>query len=287
MSLVAGVQSVPRRDRTPVASSALPVTASEHQAQDVRVQDVRLVYSNRGKRVEAISQLSLDIASGEFVSVVGPSGCGKSSLLRAILGLVRPTSGEIQIGGHRVTGPRRDVGIVFQSPVLLPWRTVLGNVMLPAHVARIPAATARPRAFALIRNVGLEGFENSYPAQLSGGMQHRVAIVRSLLHDPSLLLMDEPFAALDALTREQISFDLQKLWMEQHKTIVFVTHSISEAVFLSNRIVVMSARPGRILEIFTNPQPQPRSDDDLAAPDFVRIVREIRKLLGTPGTEKG
>jgi NitT/TauT family transport system ATP-binding protein len=286
MSLVAGVQSAPKIDRSPVASSALPVTASEHQAQDVRVQDVRLVYANRGRRVEAISQLSLAIASGEFVSVVGPSGCGKSSLLRAILGLVRPTSGEIQIGGRRVTGPRRDVGIVFQSPVLLPWKTVLGNVMLPAHVARIPAAKARPRAFALIRNVGLEGFENYYPAQLSGGMQHRVAIVRSLLHDPSLLLMDEPFAALDALTREQISFDLQKLWMEQHKTIVFVTHSISEAVFLSNRIVVMSARPGRILEIFTNPQPQPRSDDDLAAPDFIKIVREIRKLLGPSGTEK-
>ncbi len=212
--------------------------------------DLGLTYASGAQRIEAIHSVSLAIAEGEFVTIVGPSGCGKSSFLKIVYGLLPPTVGTTTICGTPVNGPRRDVGMVFQSPVLLPWRTIIENVLLPADVLRLDRKALRVRALELLAMAGLAGFENAYPHHLSGGMQQRAGIVRALVHDPKLLLMDEPFAALDALTREQMSLELQRIWMTSRKTILFVTHSIPEAVLLSDRIVLMSARPGRILRIF-------------------------------------
>jgi NitT/TauT family transport system ATP-binding protein len=200
---------------------------------------VGLTYRTTSGEIEALRGISLSVREGEFVSVVGPSGCGKSSLLKLILGLERATRGSLAIGGREISGPSRGVGAVFQAPVLLPWRTIEENVLLPIDVMRLDRKTATERARALLQMVGLGDFGRRYPYELSGGMQHRAAIVRALVHDPRLLIMDEPFAALDAITREQMASELQRIWMESGKTVVFITHSISEAVFLSDRIVVM------------------------------------------------
>jgi len=239
-----------------------------------------LVYATSSSPVEAIRSLSLSVEDGEFISIVGPSGCGKSSLLKIIHGLVRPTFGAAYICGTPVNGPRPDVGMVFQTPVLLPWRTVLKNVLLPMDVQRLDRSV-EARARELLNMVGLAGFETRYPDELSGGMQQRAAIVRALVHDPKLLLMDEPFAALDALTREQMALELQRIWITSRKTILFVTHSISEAVLLSDRIVLMSARPGRVITVFDCPRERPRSFDDLASPRLAELAKAIRHGLDT------
>ncbi len=243
------------------------------------VRNVDLVYETRDFAVEALRNVSLSVGEGEFVSIVGPSGCGKSSLLKLVLGLEKVTGGDIFVAGNRIDGPSKRAGCVFQAPVLLPWRTIWDNVMLPLDVLRQDRKAATERVHGLLAMAGLTGFENRYPYELSGGMQQRASIVRALVHDPSILMMDEPFAALDALTRETITLEFQRIWMESGKTLVFITHSISEAVFLSDRIIVMSARPGRIVGEFANTFPRPRQFADLAAREMSDLTQEIRECL--------
>jgi NitT/TauT family transport system ATP-binding protein len=233
----------------------------------------------RNERIHALNDISLSVAEREFVTIVGPSGCGKSTLLKILAGLIPSTKGSVLLAGTRVDRPRRDIGIVFQNPVLLPWRTVIDNVMLPAEVQGLPAGPARERARELLKMVGLNEFEMKYPMELSGGMQQRAAISRALVHDPKMLLMDEPFGALDAMTREQMNLDLQRIWMEAGKTVILITHSIPEAVFLGDRVVVMSSRPGRVARIVDVPIPRPRSIDAMGDPLFGRLTSEIRHLL--------
>ncbi len=236
-----------------------------------------------GQSINALADVSLEMLEGEFVTVVGPSGCGKSTLLKILTGLVPPTGGEILMRGERVTGTRRDIGVVFQEHVLLPWRTVEANVLVPIEVLRLKPAAYRERARELLRTVGLTGFETRYPQELSGGMCQRVAIARALVHDPSFLLMDEPFGALDAMTREEMNLELQRIWETAKKTVFFITHSIQEAIFLGDRVVVMSPRPGRILKIVGVDLPRPRSLDVLATLEFGRLYREIRHLMSARG----
>jgi NitT/TauT family transport system ATP-binding protein len=213
---------------------------------------------------------------GEFITVVGPSGCGKSTLLNMLAGLLTPSSGEILLQGTPVKGPRRDVGIVFQAPVLLPWRTVFQNTMLPVQVQHRDRKVYESRAHQLIDMVGLGGFADKYPFELSGGMQQRAAIVRALVHDPAILLMDEPFGALDAMTREQMNVELLRIWRESRKTVVFITHSIPEAVFLADRCLVFCPRPGRLVDIVDVDLPRPRDLSVMNTPEFGRYVQRIR-----------
>jgi NitT/TauT family transport system ATP-binding protein len=208
--------------------------------------------------VTALDGVSLDMRDGEFVSIVGPSGCGKSTLVMLVAGLMAPTAGRITINGRPVDRPQTDLGIVFQSPVLLAWRRALDNVLLQLEMRDLPVEPYRERARALLASVGLEGFERRYPHELSGGMRQRVALCRALIHDPPLLLMDEPFGALDALTRDQLALDLQRLWARGKKSVLLITHSIAEAVLLSDRVVVMTPRPGRIDTIVDIDLPRPR-----------------------------
>ncbi len=236
-----------------------------------------------GERIHALERINLAVQEGEFVCVVGPSGCGKSTLLRCIAGTLPRTGGEIRVRGSLVAGPRRDIGIVFQSPTLLPWRNVLQNALLPVDVQGLDRKVCTGRAGALLRMVGLEGFERKYPFELSGGMQQRVSITRALVHDPAVLLMDEPFGALDALTREQMNLDLQRIWAQAGKTVFLITHSIAEAVFLGDRVIVMSARPGRMVAEFDVTFARPRSLDVMGAPEFGRLVTEIRRNLAAIG----
>jgi NitT/TauT family transport system ATP-binding protein len=248
----------------------------------IRLRDVGKVYDTEGGVVEACAEVTLDIRRSEFVAVVGPSGCGKTTILKMVAGLVPYSSGEITVGAKRVERPQTDVGIVFQEPILLDWRDVLSNVMLQIDVRRMDRATHLPIAKHLLRATGLEGFENKKPYELSGGMRQRVSICRALVHDPPLLLMDEPFGALDALTREQISMDIQRVWMEKRKTALHITHSIPEAVLLADRVVVMSPRPGRIVEIIDIDLPRPRRLDKLPPRfnDYAGRIREIFKAKG-------
>ena len=232
-----------------------------------------------GGEVQALASVSLGIERGEFISLVGPSGCGKSTLLRILAGLSRPDSGDAVVDGQAVARPRDDVGIVFQRPVLLPWRRVMDNILLPVDVARADRAAYRQRAEELIALVGLQGFADRYPAQLSGGMQQRVAICRALILQPKTLLMDEPFGALDAITRDQMGVELLCIWSEVGATVLFITHSIPEAVFLSDRVAVMSRRPGRILEVVEIPLPRPRVLSVLGEPEFGRLTAHIREFV--------
>jgi NitT/TauT family transport system ATP-binding protein len=227
----------------------------------------------------ALAGIDLEVASGEFLAVVGPSGCGKSTLLRLIAGLIPPSAGRITIAGRAVAGPETRLGIVFQKPVLLEWRTVLGNVLLQAEMRRLDAGAHLERARRLLAAVGLADFEDRYPHELSGGMQQRAAIVRALLHDPPLLLMDEPFGALDALTREQMRIDLEELWLSAEKTVVFITHSIDEAVLLADRVMVMSPRPGQIERIIDVDLPRPRGLEARSLGAFDRAVAAITEIF--------
>jgi NitT/TauT family transport system ATP-binding protein len=245
------------------------------------VVDASKEYETReGDRIVALDRASLSLADGEFVSVVGPSGCGKSTLLKIIAGIEPLSNGNVIYRGQAVKRPQRGMGVVFQTPVLLPWLTVLQNVLLPIRVQHMPRGPAEERARQLIALVGLSGFEGKYPLELSGGMQQRVGIARSLIHDPGLLLMDEPFGALDALTRERMSLELQKIWMANRKTVFFITHSILESVFLSDRVLVMSGRPGRIVENLIIPFSRPRGFELAGDPEFNALVSRIRNLLG-------
>jgi NitT/TauT family transport system ATP-binding protein len=231
----------------------------------------------------AVEGVSIEVGAGEFVSLLGPSGCGKSTLLSIIAGLIQPTSGEARIDRRPVCGPYTNIGIVFQSDLLLDWRTVLGNVLIQFEMRGLKTEPHRERARALIRSVGLGDFEQKYPWELSGGMRQRVAICRALVHDPPLLLMDEPFGALDALTRAQLQIDLQTIWQSTRKTVVFVTHSIEEAVFLSDRIIVMTPRPGRVREVIDVDLPRPRGLDVRKQPAFTEAINRVSHLFQEMG----
>ena len=229
----------------------------------------------------AISDATFDVMPGELVSLVGPSGCGKSTLLKILAGLHPHDAGTVRIGSEsHAFDPSRDIGMVFQAPLLLKWRRILENVLLPAEILGLPAAASRERARDLLNLVGLGGFEEKYPYELSGGMQQRAAIARSLIHDPKLVLMDEPFGALDALTREKMNLELLRIWKESGKTIVFVTHGISEAVFLGTRVVVFTAGPARMADNFEIDLPRPRTLDMKTHERFGDYTRRIYKLLG-------
>jgi NitT/TauT family transport system ATP-binding protein len=245
----------------------------------IEIRDVSKRYATAGGEVPALDAVSLEVGEGEFVSLLGPSGCGKSTLLLLVAGLLPPSTGTIRVAGRPVTRAQTDVGIVFQSPVLLDWRTVLRNVLLQVESRKLDLATHRPRAVELLRSVGLGGFEDRYPFELSGGMRQRAAICRALIHDPPLLLMDEPFGALDALTREQMRLDIERLWLERRKTVLFITHSIAEAILLSDRVVVMSPRPGRIDAVFDVPLPRPRHLAVQESPEFARCHQRITDLF--------
>lgn len=251
----------------------------------VRIAGLQKIYKTRdGNDIHALKDIDLEIRTGEFISIVGPSGCGKTTLLKILAGILQRTAGEVVMGGRSLSGPSRELGVVFQAPVLLPWRTVLANVMVPVQVQRRNRTEFEARARALINMVGLGGFEQKYPSELSGGMQQRVGICRALVHDPSFLLMDEPFGALDAMTRETMNEELQRLWRESRKTILLVTHSIPEAVYLADRVVVMTPRPGRIVDVIDVDLPRPRTLAMQNTPEFGRFVASIRRHFSSTGS---
>ena len=247
----------------------------------VRIDAVsRHFFSADGGRTIALDDVSLDIGQSEFVTLVGPSGCGKSTLLRILAGLIKPSAGQVHVGGQALTEPRERTGIVFQAATLLPWANVLENILFPVRVTGKPVTAAlEAGARDLIKVAGLQGFETRSPRELSGGMQQRVAICRALLNDPDLLLMDEPFGALDALTREEMTLELLRIWAVRPKTVVFVTHSIPEAVLLADRVVVMSARPGRIADVLDIALPRPRRFAMAALPAFNAATERIREQI--------
>jgi NitT/TauT family transport system ATP-binding protein len=248
----------------------------------IEIAGVSKTYRTQDGDVPSLRPLDFSVDQAEFLVVVGPSGCGKSTLLKLIAGLLSPSEGEIRVEGRVVTRPHADVGIVFQSPLLLPWRSVFRNVLMPVEVKGLPRAEYAERARALLKMVGLAGFENKYPWQLSGGMQQRASICRALVHDPKIVLMDEPFGALDAMTRERMNVELQRIQRETRKTVLLITHSIPEAVFLADRVMVMSARPGQIDAIYDVTLPRPRSLDMMADPRFVELTQTIRRHFNDP-----
>lgn len=249
----------------------------------VEVRGTGMVFRGKTGPVEALRGFDLSVHPGEFISLVGPSGCGKTTLLKIVAGLIRATSGSVSVGGQEVEGPLTDIGFVFQSPVLLDWRTVLDNIMLQIEARKLPRQPYLARARELLAKVGLTEFEDAHPYELSGGMSQRVSVCRALVHDPPLLLMDEPFGALDALTRDQMMVDLQRLWMGSRKTVLFVTHSVPEAIFLSDRIVVMSPRPGQIARIIEVNIARPRRLVMRTSEVFSAHVREIFEIFESMG----
>ncbi|WP_158810972.1 ABC transporter ATP-binding protein [Beijerinckia sp. L45] len=249
----------------------------------IAIRNVSKIFKTRQGPIQALSAVNLEVREGEFVSVIGPSGCGKSTLMMLLAGLDRASSGSIMIGGKTIDGPNADIGVVFQQDALLEWRSALSNVLLQAEIRKLEPKAARARAEELLKMVGLEAFHEAMPHELSGGMRQRVSICRALLHNPPLLVMDEPFGALDALTRDQLQVDLLRLWSNRAMTVVFITHSIAEAVFLSDRIVVMSPRPGKIETIIDVELPRPRRlavRDTPAYAHYVQAVTDIFKTLG-------
>jgi NitT/TauT family transport system ATP-binding protein len=247
----------------------------------IHLAGVQKVYRTRGAEFLAISEATFDVEAGEILSLVGPSGCGKTTLLKILAGLLPWDFGEVRIGSpSQPFDPARDIGMVFQQPLLLKWRRIIDNVLLPAEILGLATAPSRVRARNLLALVGLEGHEDKYPYELSGGMQQRAAIARALIHDPKLILMDEPFGALDALTREKMNLELLRIWAEARKTIVFVTHGITEAVFLGTRVVVLSAGPARMAANFSVDLPHPRTLEMKTSEIFGEYTRRIYRLLG-------
>jgi NitT/TauT family transport system ATP-binding protein len=245
----------------------------------IQVEGLGKAYASKNGRLIALENVTLAIKQNEFVTLVGPSGCGKSTLLKLIGALIKPSRGTLLFDGVPLVKPTRDVGIVFQEPVLLEWRTVFQNVLLPAEILGLEKTQARARAMDLLNLVGLSGFETCYPRELSGGMQQRVAICRALIHNPSVLLMDEPFAALDAMTREELGFELLRIWDADKKTVIFVTHNISEAILLADRVVAMSPRPGRVSKILKIELPRPRRIGMEFTAPFKSYSDEIREVI--------
>ena len=233
--------------------------------------------------VVALKDLDFRIFDGEFVSVIGQSGCGKSTLLKVLAGLLPYRADSVELNGKPLRGPSPDAAVVFQSPVLLPWRTVLDNVLLPIEFRKLQLSDYRQHALELLHMVGLQEFAQRYPFELSGGMQQRAAIVRALVQDPRILLMDEPFGALDAMTREQMNLELMRIWSQSGKTVIFITHSIAEAIFLSDRVIAMTARPGRIAEILNIDLPRPRELSIINTDRFGRYAAHLRALIDARG----
>jgi NitT/TauT family transport system ATP-binding protein len=246
---------------------------------EISVRNISKIYASKHADIVALENVTFDANQNEFVAIVGPSGCGKSTLLKIIAGLDTPTTGEVRIGQKLVRGPTDKLGMVFQSPVLLPWRDVKSNIVLPLEIQNLNSVESRRKVDDLIELVGLTGFGNRYPFQLSGGMQQRVSLCRALVIEPDVLLMDEPFGALDAMTRERMGIELLKIWSNFKKTIIFVTHSIPEAVFLADRVLVMSARPGRILSEIKSNIPRPRTLEMLDGGEIGNISRKIRAQI--------
>ncbi len=250
----------------------------------IRLRNVRKVYRSQGREFLAVSDVTMDVQEGELVSLVGPSGCGKTTVLKILAGLHPADGGSVEIGNARIPfDPARDIGMVFQQALLLKWRTILDNVMLPAEIVGLPLPAARARARELLAMVGLAGHENNYPQQLSGGMQQRAAIARAFIHDPKLILMDEPFGALDALTREQMNLEMLRIWRESGKTIIFVTHSIQEAVFLASHCAVLTSGPARMADYMRIDLPYPRTLSLKTTNEFGAFARRIYDRLGISG----
>jgi NitT/TauT family transport system ATP-binding protein len=267
-------------------NSVIPIrredqASAEQGAPAIALDQVAKTFASRHGHVRALDPISLDIRNKEFVCILGPSGCGKSTILGLIAGLIEPTSGSVTINGLPIETARKahQIGLVFQDPVLLPWRTVAENAALPLEVLKTPGADREARVRAVLGLVKLEGFERRFPHELSGGMRQRLGIARALSFDPQVLLMDEPFGALDAITRDKMSIELLRIWEQRQKTVIFVTHSISEAVFLSDRIVVMTPRPGQIAAAIENPLPRPRSLDVRDSAAFAALSRKLRDIL--------
>jgi NitT/TauT family transport system ATP-binding protein len=247
-----------------------PILVAEH---------LQMIYSSPESALEALAEASFTVAPNEFLSIIGPSGCGKSTLLRILGGLARPTAGRVLFHGAPLLEPQRKIGFVFQQPNLMPWRSTLRNIMLPLEIEGMPSEEAGRRAEEMLKLVGLCDFADTLPRDLSGGMQQRVALARALIHDPEVLLLDEPFGALDALTRERLNWELQRIWQARRKTVVMVTHNIQEAVFLSDRVLAMSPRPGRIEREVVIDLPRPRPQEDLYDARFVELTRILREAL--------
>lgn len=259
----------------PTDSQTTENSAHAPSSPALSIRNVRKLYGD----LEAIKNVSLDVAQNEFVSLLGPSGCGKSTLLTMVAGLIKQTEGDITINGTPVNGPRPEIGMVFQQPVLLPWRTILDNVLFPIELLKLPRAKYVPRAMELLAMAKIEDFANKLPRQLSGGMRQRASICRALIHDPAILLMDEPFSALDALTRDEMGVELLRIWQANRKTVIFVTHSIREAAFLSDRVVVMGRRPAAIVEEMKIDLPRPRQIGLTEDENFNQHVRALRKAI--------
>jgi len=245
----------------------------------ISIRNLRKIYPSQTGEVCALQDVTFDVYRGEFITLVGPSGCGKTTLLKIISGLLTKTDGELTFTSEGDFDPRRQVGMVFQKPVLLKWRSIVDNVLLPVEILRMNPRPYYPKAMDLLNLVGLKGFEKSYPNELSGGMQQRASISRALIHDPQLLLMDEPFGALDALTREKMNLEILRIWQETKKTVLFVTHGIQEAVFLADRVIVLSARPARMTAAIEVNLPRPRTMEMKAEKEFGRLCLEIYRLL--------
>jgi len=255
--------------------ASLPCT--EHPI--VAIHQVSVTFDSPNGGLGALADVSFEIREGEFVSLLGPSGCGKSTLLRVMSGLLEPTAGQVHLRGEPLYGPSGEIGLVFQQTNLMPWRTVVRNIALPLEIQGVARAHALERAAELIQLVGLGGFEDSFPNELSGGMAQRVAIARALIHDPALLLLDEPFAALDALTRERMNLELLRIWDARRKTVLMVTHNIQEAILLSDRVIVMTERPGQIVTDMPVELPRPRGQELVYAPPFIELSRCIRDSI--------
>jgi len=246
----------------------------------VEAHGVSKQFQSGTSKVVALENMDLEIREGELVALLGPSGCGKSTLLNIIGGLLTPSSGVVKVAGETLTGPRRDIGMMFQTPVMFPWRTTLENVLVPVDVFGWSRKDYRERALELLEMVDIQGFADSYPWQLSGGMQQRAALCRVLICDPKLLLLDEPFGALDEFTREAMDLELLSLWNRTAKTIAFVTHNINEAVFMSDRVAVMSSRPGRLVGMLDVPLPRPREIEIMRTREFADLAFTARAMLG-------
>ena len=247
---------------------------------DVAIRDVGMRFATPGGGVRALTSCSLDVPAGSFTVIIGPNGCGKSTLLRLVAGLLQPTAGSVAVSGHQPRQGDGRVGLAFQQPRLLPWRTTLDNVALPLEIAGVPPAQRRERAAAALERVGLEGAADLRPTELSGGMAQRAALARALIGDPGVLLLDEPFSALDALTRETFDAELQRLWLERRRTVILVTHSVSEAIGLGDRVVVMSPRPGRVARAVDVDLPRPRPPELFGDPRAVELASQVRGTLG-------
>jgi NitT/TauT family transport system ATP-binding protein len=263
----------PSARNEPLQSPAQPIIALENVTK-------RFV-TRAGDSVLALDKVRLDVGRDQFVTLVGPSGCGKSTLLKIVSGVIPPTEGSVRLAGEVLDRPSRKIGMVFQRPVLLPWRSVLDNVLFPIEMLGWPVARHREEALRLIQLVGLQGFEKALPNELSGGMQQRVSICRALIYDPQVLMMDEPFGALDAMTREDLSVELLRIWTERKKTVVFVTHSITESVLLADRVIIMTARPGRVVMDLPVNLPRPRTLETERTPEFQTLVHTVRDAIYT------